>query len=195
MVGTRSGINTTIPSKEEKNTMKGKDVKKRNPGPESNKHGVRVRGLRPSERADGQAGGAITGSSVPPVNPSLSAARSTMLKKAALSITDITGEASSSSSSEEGRKDKAISEEDLHSGESPIESPHKVVRGNPVASLTPVDIPRDSDSILHVQEPLHVDAIGGILGLSKEVSQHLLLWGKKGKLIEFKMMERISLPL
>ena len=70
--------------------MKEKDVKTKKPGPESNKHSVRVRGLRSSESADGQAGGAITGSSIPPVNPSLSAARSAILKKAALSIADIT---------------------------------------------------------------------------------------------------------
>ena len=53
----------------------------------------------------------------------------------------------------------------------PIESPHKVVQGNPVASVTPIDNPRDRDSLPYDQEPTHVDALGGILGLSKEVTK------------------------
>ena len=169
MVGTRSGISTTTSSEKVKATMKKKNVATRKPGAESNMHGVRVRGLRPSERADGQVGGAIVGSSVPPENPSLSAVRSAMLKKAALSITDITGDVSSSSSSEEGRKDDDAPEEETLTGGSPIESPHKIVQGKPVAFVTPIDNPRDRDSLPHVQEPTLVDAIGGILGLSKEV--------------------------
>ena len=127
MVGTRSGISTTTPSEKVKATMKKKNVATRKPGAESNMHGVRAWGLRPSERADGQAGGAIAGSSVPPENPSLSAVRSAMLKKVALSITDITGDVSSSSSSDEGRKDDDAPRGETLTGGSPIESPHKVV--------------------------------------------------------------------
>ena len=65
MVGTRSEINTTVSSKQEKTKMRAKDVETKGPGQESNKHGVRVRGMRPSKSADGQAEGAIAGSSVP----------------------------------------------------------------------------------------------------------------------------------
>ena len=105
MVGTRSGINTTIPPKKEKTAMKAKDVKSKGPGLESYRHGVRVRGLRSNKRADGQAGGAITGS-IPPENPSLSAARSVTLEKASLSIIVITGEVSFSRSSEEEEEEE-----------------------------------------------------------------------------------------
>jgi len=172
MVGTRSGINTTIPSKKEKTTMRGKDVKTKKPGQESNKHGVRVRGLRSSESADGQAGGAITGSSIPPVNPSLSAVRKAMLEKSSLSITDITGEVSSSSSSEERREDVVAAEEETITHGSPIESHHEVVQGNPETLFPSDENPRDSNtlnSLLGEQEPPPSDAIGGILGLGGDV--------------------------
>ena len=61
MVGTRSGIITTIPPKKEKTAMKAKDVKAKGLGLESNRHGVRVRGLRSNKRSDGQAGGVKLG--------------------------------------------------------------------------------------------------------------------------------------
>lgn len=41
MVGTRSGISTTVSSKKEKTKMRTKDVKEKGLVPESNKHGVR----------------------------------------------------------------------------------------------------------------------------------------------------------
>ena len=96
--------------------------------------------MRPSNRADGQVGGVIAGSTIPPVNHSLTATRNAMIKKAALSITDITGEVSSSSASEETVV-TAI-EETLTSG-SPLESPHKMVQGNPDSSIPPEENPRD----------------------------------------------------
>ena len=103
LVGTRSGIGTTGSEKKEKPKMNTKNVAKKWDGLEleSNKHGVRVRGMRPSNRTDGQAGGAIARSSVPPVNHSLAATRKAMIKKAALSITDLTGDISSSNACEE----------------------------------------------------------------------------------------------
>ena len=169
MVGTRSGISTTTPS--EKAKMKKKHVASKKPGAESNMHGVRVRGLNPSIRADGQAGGANAGLTVPPKNPSLSAARSAILKKAALSIADITGEPSSSSSSSEKGQDIADREEEVRSGESPIESPHKIVRGNPKAPNAPDVSSRDEISRPDDHEPTPEDVIGGMMGLNKDVTK------------------------
>ena len=45
MVRTRSGISTAMSAKKEKMKMKAKDVKKKGHVPESNKRGVRVRGM------------------------------------------------------------------------------------------------------------------------------------------------------
>lgn len=142
MVGTRSGISTTVSAKKEKTKMKTKNVKKKRYVSGSNKHGVRVRGMRPSDSAaDGKSGGAIAGSSVPPANHSLPTVRKAILEKAALSIANITRDVSSSSSSEERAEDTAVVAEEDHGIVSPLESPHVLIQGNLVI-LTRSDIVR-----------------------------------------------------
>ena len=122
MVGTRSGISTTSSCTKEKTKMRTKDVEEKGLVPESIKHGVRARGMRLSNRTDSKAGGAIVGSSVPRENPSLTTVRKTMIKKSALTITDITGDVSSSSSSGERTDDRTVVSEEVLADMSPLES-------------------------------------------------------------------------
>ena len=100
--------------------------------PEINKHGVQVLGVQPSDGADGKSEDAIVGSSLPPANPSLTAARKAIHEKPALSIADITGDVNSSNSSEDMAEENAAIAEEDPSIVSPLESPYVLVQGTPV---------------------------------------------------------------
>ena len=175
MVGTRSGISTTGSEKKEKSKMKKKNVGRKGTKTESNRHGVRIRGMQPSKRAMGSPKVQLLSRLFPPPNPSFTAVREAMMEKTTLSITDITGNVSSNSSSKErGEANIAIMEE-AHTSVSPLESPHKMVQGTLILLFFLIMLKRTLGTMnfwslsLMEQEPPHDDVIGGIMGLGQDV--------------------------
>lgn len=103
-----------------------------------------------------------------------------MIKKLALTITDITGDVCSSSFSGERTDDHTIVSEEVLADVSPLESPHVLIQGNPVL-LTRPDLVEENlkdsenlESLFMDHEPPHEDAIGGILGFGKDVVKDVL---------------------